>query len=159
MLAGLLFQGAAHANEPDRYPGAVGLVLLYRPYSRRIDYPASVCLKPKTAIASDVKSFQLTAGVRPNQSSGMRIATDTKTRIRTESALPGNEIFRPETNGPKRRSRHGARETKPTRRTHADLGLIAGFREISVRTRMRGGLRGLELRAKHAVAIEPVSRE
>jgi hypothetical protein len=33
----------------------------------------------------------------------MRIATDTKTRI--ESALPGNEIFSPETNGPKRRSR------------------------------------------------------
>src|SRR5580704_8716671 len=58
-----------------------------------------------------------------------------------KSALPGNGIFRPETNGPKRRrsSRHGARETKPTRRTHADLGLIAGFREISVRTRMRGG--------------------
>jgi hypothetical protein len=36
-----------------------------------------------------------------------------------KSALPGNGIFRPETNGPKRRrsSRHGARETKPTRRT------------------------------------------
>jgi hypothetical protein len=58
-----------------------------------------------------------------------------------KSPLPGNGIFKPETNGPKRRrsSRHGARETKPTRRTHADLGLIAGFREISVRTRMRGG--------------------
>ena len=36
-----------------------------------------------------------------------------------KSALLGNGIFRPETNGPKRRrrSRHGARETKPTRRT------------------------------------------
>ena len=32
---------------------------------------------------------------------------------------------------------------------------VDGNREISVRTRMRG----LELRAKHAVAIEPVSRE
>src|SRR4029077_19245952 len=36
-----------------------------------------------------------------------------------KSPLPGNEIFRPETNGPKRRrsSRRGDRETKPTRRT------------------------------------------
>ena len=36
-----------------------------------------------------------------------------------KSPLPGNGIFRPETNGPKRRrsSRRGARETKPTRRT------------------------------------------
>ena len=34
-------------------------------------------------------------------------------------SLPGNGIFRPETNGPKRRrsSRRGDRETKPTRRT------------------------------------------
>ena len=36
-----------------------------------------------------------------------------------KSPLPGNGIFRPETNGPKRRrsSRRGARETKPSRRT------------------------------------------
>ena len=36
-----------------------------------------------------------------------------------KSALPGNGIFRPGTNAPKRRrsSRHGARETKPTHRT------------------------------------------
>jgi len=36
-----------------------------------------------------------------------------------KSPLPGNGIFRPETNGPKRRrsSRRGDRETKPTRRT------------------------------------------
>ena len=35
-----------------------------------------------------------------------------------KSPLPGNGIFRPETNGPKRRrsSRRGDRETKPTRR-------------------------------------------
>ena len=70
----------------------------------------------------------------------------TKTPIRTEffepkSPLPGNGIFRPETNGPKRRrsSRRGDRETKPTRKNPADSGLIAGFGEISVRTRMRGG--------------------
>jgi hypothetical protein len=36
-----------------------------------------------------------------------------------KSPLPGNGIFKPETNGPKRRrsSRRGDRETKPTRRT------------------------------------------
>jgi hypothetical protein len=58
-----------------------------------------------------------------------------------KSPLPGNGIFRPETNGPKRRrsSRRGDRETKPTRKNPADSGLIAGFGEISVRTRMRGG--------------------
>ena len=71
---------------------------------------------------------------------------DTKTRIRTEffepkSALPGNGIFRLETNGPKRRrsSRRGARGDKTYSQNPADSGLIAGFGEISVRTRMRGG--------------------
>ena len=41
----------------------------------------------------------------------------------------------------------------------ANSGLIAGFREISVRMSMRRGLRRVSTGAKHAVAIEPVSRE
>src|SRR6202045_3305083 len=58
-----------------------------------------------------------------------------------KSPLPGNGIFRPETNGPKRRrsSRRGDRGDKTYSQTPADSGLIAGFGEISVRTRMRGG--------------------
>ena len=57
-----------------------------------------------------------------------------------KSPLPGNGIFRPETNGPKGAGAQGAaigRQNllaEPRR-----LGLIAGFGEISVRTRMRGG--------------------
>ena len=58
-----------------------------------------------------------------------------------KSPLPGNGIFRPETNGPKKAPqlkawRSGDKTYSPNR---ADSGLIAGFGEISVRTRMRGG--------------------
>ena len=70
----------------------------------------------------------------------------TKTPIRTKSfepksPLPGNGIFRLETNGPKRRrsSRRGDRGDKTYSQNPADSGLIAGFGEISFRTRMRGG--------------------
>ena len=49
-----------------------------------------------------------------------------------KSPLPGNGIFKPETNGPKRRrsSRRGDRETKPTRRT----------RRFGANRRVRGNL-------------------
>ena len=74
------------------------------------------------------------------------------------SLLPGNGIFRPETKRPKvsvagKRNFHGgdkeaetALEIQGCRRRDkislgnpADSGLIAGFGEISVRARMRGG--------------------
>ena len=48
-------------------------------------------------------------------------------------------------------------KTRP--KNPANSGLIAENQEISVRRECVVGLRGLELRAKHAVAIEPVSRE
>ena len=50
-------------------------------------------------------------------------------------------------------------ETKSTSRQPANSALVAKIQEISVSGRMRGGAGGLELRAKHAVAIGPVSRE
>ena len=58
-----------------------------------------------------------------------------------KSPLPGNGIFRLETNGPKRRrsSRRGDRGDKTYSQNPANSGLIAGFGEISFRTRMRGG--------------------
>ena len=66
-------------------------------------------------------------------------------RIRTglfepKSPLRGNGIFRAETKRPKRpwRFKDAGPETK-SRQNSANSGLIAGFREISVRTRMRGG--------------------
>jgi hypothetical protein len=47
------------------------------------------------------------------------------------------------------------RDPAPARKP-VNSAVFAKSREISVRVR---GLRGLELRAKHAVAIEPVSGE
>ena len=89
----------------------------------------------------------------------------TKTPIRSlfepKSPLPGNGIFRPETNGPKKAPELKAWRSgdKTYSQNPANSGLIAGFGEISLERECVVGLRGLELRAKHAVAIEPVSRE
>ena len=58
----------------------------------------------------------------------------------TQSPLPGNGIFRAETKRPKRPWRFGTPgQRQNLARNPANSGLIAGFREISVRTRMRGG--------------------
>jgi hypothetical protein len=73
--------------------------------------------------------------------------------------LPGNGIFRAETKRPKRlgRFKGPVAETKVSLNNPANSGLVSENQEISVSGRV--GLRGLEPRAKHAVAIEPVSRE
>jgi hypothetical protein len=67
-------------------------------------------------------------------------------RIRTglfepKSPLRGNGIFRAETNRPKRpwRFKDAGERQNISPGNSANSGLIAGFREISVRTRMRGG--------------------
>ena len=58
-----------------------------------------------------------------------------------KSPLPGNGIFRPETNGPKRPRNSKARRSgdKTYSQNPANSGLIAESREISGRPKMRGG--------------------
>jgi hypothetical protein len=78
-----------------------------------------------------------------------------------KSPLPGNGISRAETKAPRRtrRFKDAIAETEPTRTIPRIRGYLPRTRKSALERECVVGLRGHELRAKHAVAIEPVSRE